>query len=303
MAPVSIVNSMNTNNTGPNSDKDPSTQDPQDTGEHEGPPPPDAEEASGGVADSSEPVVDLPDQGNVELQDAMQKLVESAQYLFSYIMEKRAQHACGDCDSGEEPANIAYGAAFYDENGQGCGSMGEYFTPTGRVPMYEDLGPLRARFGERSADKQRNAAQHGFSIGLSLGSAITAAGVNALGQDVLWLLGGVAEKMGGGLRNAFGRRSNLANIMRMVPRPPTSGDLDVTRMPTQEPWGSFCRAAAPETPGPAVATPGPAPEDEFMKKVMDLKEQVEAGTEKHEDVADIFKHFEEIFGDVFGKKL
>lgn len=282
MAAVSIVKSMNTNNTGPNSSEDPSTQDPQDTGEHEGSPPPDAEEASGGVADSSEPVVDPPDIDQENLQIAMRKLVEGAQYLLGYIVDKRSQGADA------EPANIAYGAAFYDENGQGCSSMGEY-TP------YEDLERIRAK----SDQNKRDDARRGFGLGMSLGAAITAAGVNALGQDMLWLLGGFAEKMGGSLRSAFGSKHPACSILR----PPTSGDFDVTRMPTQEPWGSFVRVSAPGVPGPSIATPGPISEAEFMKKVTDLKEKVEAGTEKHEDIADIFKNFEELFGDMFGKKL
>lgn len=274
---MSIVVSMNTNNTSPNSSDDPSTQDQQDTGEHEGPPPPDAEETSGGVADSPEPVIDLPDQGNVELQNAMRNLVESAQYLLGYIVDKRSQGADA------EPANIAYGAAFYDENGQGCSSMGEYT-------------PVDIHVAET---KKQDPANHSFGLGMSLGAAIAAAGVNALGQDMLWLLGGFAEKMGGSLRSAFGSKHPACSI----PRPPTSGDFDVTRMPTQEPWGSFVRVSAPGVPGPAAVTPGPISEAEFMKKVTDLKEKVEAGTEKHEDVADIFNNFEDLFGDVFGKKI
>lgn len=277
MAVVSIVESMNTNNTGPNSSEDPSTQNPQDTGEHEGQPPPDAEEASGGVADSSEPVVDPPDQGNVELQDAMRNLVESAQYLLGYIIDKRSQ------GSDAEPANIAYGAVFYDDSGQGCGSMGEY-------------APVDIHVAET---KKQDQTSRGFGLGMSLGAAITAAGVNALSRDMLWLLGGFAEKMGGSLRSAFGSK----HPSWPIPRPPTSGDFDVTRMPTQEPWGSFVRVAAPEASDPGVAASGPTPEAEFMKKVSDLKEKVESGTENHEDVVDIFKHFEELFGDVFGKKL
>lgn len=300
MNPVFIVEFMNTNNTGPDSGNDPSTQNPQGTQDNEEPHPQDAEEAPGGVNNNSEPVVDLPDQGNMELQDAMQKLVESAQYLLGYILEKRNQHSCDDRASEEEPANIAYGAAFYDENGQGCGSMGEY------APA--EPGPFYNPFGEQAKSNQRDSAKRGFGLGMSMGAALTAAGVNALGQDMLWLLEQFATTMGSGLRSAFGSKRppqvmRMARPMRSVfrwPGFPTSGDSDVTRMPTQESWGSFCRGSAPETSGPTAAAPGAIPDpNDFMKKVVDLREKVKAGTEQHEEIADVFKHFEELFGDFF----
>ena len=285
---------MSTNNTGPDQN-DPSTPNPQEAQEPEAASPPaEANEAPPDAADNFEPVVDLPDQGNLDLQDAMRKLVESAQYLLGYILEKRAKHTCGDCASDAEPANIAYGAAFYDENGQGSSSMGEYI-PTGEyIPI-----------GEPAAERTQEEFNHSFSLGMSVGAALTAAGVHAMGQDMRWLFGGLAEKLGGSLRSAFSKRSLPSSVMRMarpvrpIPRPPTNGPYD-SYIPAPESWGTFCRGSAQETPGPSVVTPNMASDqNEFMKKVMDLKEQVEAGTEKHEDIADIFKNFEDLFGEYF----
>lgn len=283
---------MNTQDTGPNSE--PSTPNAQD---NEEPRPPDAEEASGGVDGNDEPVVEMPELEPTDLQRAMKELVESAQYLFGYILNKRSQHASDDSD--EEPANIAYGAAFYDENGQGCGSMGEYI-PTSHYAVHEAL------FGERATEKRREAGRHGFSMGLGLGSAVATMGVNALIQDLIWGVGEMSANLGGVVRSAFGRRPVQARVMRAVKHPrrikwppmPTSGDYDVTRTPIPESWGSFCRGSAPEAPASESSVSDP---NEFVRKFRDLGEKVRAGTEQHEEVADVFKNFEELFGEFFPK--
>jgi len=288
---------MNTNNAGPNSE--PSTPNAQD---NEEPRPPDAEEASGGVDGvdgNEEPVIDLPVQDGLNLQEAMEQLFEAGAVLFKHLMAKKARHTCGDCDCDEEPANIAYGAAFYDENGQGCGSMGEYI-PTSHYDVPETL------FGERAAKKRHEAGRHGFSMGLGLGSAVATMGVNAMIQDLIWGVGEMSADLGGVVRSAFGRRPVQAGVLRAVRHPrrikwppmPTSGDYDVTRMPTPESWGSFCRGSAPEAPASKASAPDP---NEFAQKFQDLYEKVKAGTEQHEEVADVFKNFEEIFGEFFPK--
>jgi hypothetical protein len=289
---------MNTNNAGPDSTNDPATQNAQDEQE---PCPPDAEEASGGVDGNDEPVVDMPDQDGLNLQEAMEKLFEAGAVLFKHLMAKKAQHTCGNCDCDEEPANIAYGAAFYDENGQGCGSMGEYI-PTSHYDVQETL------FGERAAEKRHEAGRHGFSMGLGLGSAVATMGVNALIQELIWGVGEMSADLGGVVRSAFGRRPVQAGGLRVVRHPrrikwppmPTSGDYDVMRMPTPESWGSFCRGSAPEASMSEASDPAPD-QNEFMRKLMDLGEKIKSGTEQHEEVADVFKHFEELFGEFFPK--
>jgi hypothetical protein len=220
--------------------------------------------------------------------------------LFKHLVAKKARHTCGDCDSDEEPANIAYGAAFYDEDGQGVGSMGEYI-PTSSYDIHE------TSFGERAAEKkQQEAGRHGFSMGLGLGSAVATMGVNAMIQDLIWGVGEMSADLGGVVRSAFGRRPVPIQVMRAarpvwrIPRPPTSSDYDVTRMPTPESWGSFCRGAAPEAPASEASAPV-QDTNEFMKKLMDLGEKIKAGTEQHEEVADVFKNFEELFGEFFPK--
>jgi hypothetical protein len=296
MVSVSIVESMDTNNTGPNSSSDPSTQKPQGTQDNEEPHPQDAEEAPGDVGNNFEPVVDPPDQELPNLQRAMKELVESAQYLLGYILEKRSERSCDD-GSEDESCNLAYGFPFESEGKEDP----QPYVPVGSGSFYNPFGASDLFFSEQAKAKRQESAKRGFGLGMSMGAAITAAGVNALGQDMLWLLEQFATTMGSGLRNAFGSK-RPAQVMRMarpawsIPRPPAS----VTRMPISESWGSFCRGSAPETPGPSAAVPNAAPDpNEFMKKVVDLREKVKAGTEQHEEVADIFKHFEELFGDFF----
>jgi hypothetical protein len=292
---VSIVESMNTQDTGPNSE--PSTPNAQDEQE---PRPPDASSASGGVDGNEEPVVDMPELELTDLQRAMKELVESAQYLFGYILKKRSQRVRDDSD--EEPANIAYGAAFED-----AGAEEEPYVATAPGPFYNPFGAHDMMLKDMASSKRQEAGRHGFSMGLGLGSAVATMGVNAMIQDLIWGVGEMSADLGGVVRSAFGRRPVPVQVMRAIRHPrrikwppmPTSGDYDVTRMPVQESWGSFCRGSAPEAPAPSVPAQD---QNEFVKKVMDLGEKVKAGTEQHEEVADVFRHFEELFSEFFPKK-
>jgi hypothetical protein len=177
--------------------------------------------------------------------------------------------------------------------------MGEYI-PTSHYDVPETL------FGERAAEKRQEAGRHGFSMGLGLGSAVATMGVNALIQELIWGVGEMSADLGGVVRSAFGRRPVQAGVLRAVRHPrrikwppmPTSGDYDVTRMPTPESRGSFCRGAAPEAPASEASAPD---QNEFMRKLMDLGEKIKSGTEQHEEVADVFKNFEELFGEFFPK--
>ena len=293
MVLVPIVERMNTQDTGPNSE--PSAPNAQDEQE---PRPPDAEEASGGVDGNEEPVIDLPVQDRLNLQEAMEKLFEAGAVLFKHLVAKKARHTCGDCDCDEEPANIAYGAAFED-----AGTEEEPYVATAPGPFYNPFGAHDTMLKDMASSKRQEAGRHGFSMGLGLGSAVATMGVNALIQELIWGVGEMSADLGGVVRSAFGRRPT-PQIMRAVrpawriPRPPTSGDFDVTLMPTPESWGSFCRGSAPEAPASEASAPD---QNEFIKKLMDLGEKIKSGTEQHEEVADVFKNFEEIFGEFFPK--
>jgi len=148
-------------------------------------------------------------------------------------------------------------------------------------------------FAEQADAKDLETYHHSLSLGMSIGAALTAAGVSAMSHDLFWLVNRMARSFGQALKS---KHANFPPYMAQMRRRPA---------PAVE-WQTIF-------PEPSVPNPPPPPSDEqkppvsifgqeagnFEKELRGLRDKVKNNKESHEDVVNIFDHFEELFGDYF----
>lgn len=197
------------------------------------------------------------DMEKAAFQQALQNLLAGFGQMISIVRSQKSRSICGDCASGEE-----------DED-----------EPRSAIPV-APYDIAETVFGEQAEAKELETQRHSLSLGMSIGAALTAAGVNAMSQDFLWLTRRMVKSFG---RTLNSRRSKFQPCMAQthVPR----GGI-VFEEPSVPPPPNSPESVKENDPQRAV---------DIKKKLESLKEQAA----EHGDIDDIFAHFEELFGQFY----
>ena len=184
------------------------------------------------------------------------------------------------------------------------------FIPRGTLFGSRPFDVEYALFGEQVKKTKSSARHHGFMLGMGLGSAMSALGAAALAKEFLWQVTDLTTDMGSVINSIFSRPAKQWDAMSgsgacrpARGRAPSPGMKYGAPFP-DESGASECYEEADDAPQSASPGVGLPDFEAFMKKVIALKAQVDAGAvQVSPEVKEIFDEFGKVFDAVIAPAM